>query len=240
VAQPEDPTLAMKLLVDHRTDLVTQRTQTVNRIHKLLRELTPGGAKTQLSTRQAAAAVKAIKPVTAMDKIRLRIARDLLCGLRQLDTRIATATAELEALVAQSGTTLTDIPGCGAIMAATLLGYTGDITRFPNRNHYASFNGTAPIDASSGENVRAPAQPPRQPPDQFRATRHSHLPDRTPSGRARLLRPQAQRRQDPRRSPPCAQEAPVRRGLPTPDIHHPQRKPQSRLVDTHRGYRLGG
>jgi transposase len=153
-AQPEDPTVAMKLLVDHRTDLVTQRTQTVNRIHKLLRELVPGGAKTQLSTRQAGTAVKAVRAVTATDKLRLRIARDLLAGLRQLDARIATATGELEALVAQCGTTLTDIPGCGAIMAATLLGYTGDVTRFPNRGHYASFNGTAPIDASSGENVR--------------------------------------------------------------------------------------
>ncbi len=47
-----------------------------------------------------------------------------------------------------------DLHGIGPSGAARLLVEVGDITRFPNRDHFASWNGTAPIDASSGDNVR--------------------------------------------------------------------------------------
>lgn len=53
-----------------------------------------------------------------------------------------------------SGTGLTDIFGVGPIIAATLIGYTGDITRFPTAGHYAAYNGTAPVEfSSSGRTV---------------------------------------------------------------------------------------
>ena len=57
-------------------------------------------------------------------------------------------------LVAATGTTLMDLHGIGPSGAARLLVEVGDITRFPNRDHFASWNGTAPIDASSGDQVR--------------------------------------------------------------------------------------
>ena len=47
-----------------------------------------------------------------------------------------------------------DLHGIGPSGAARLLVEVGDITRFPDRNHFASWNGTAPIDASSGDHVR--------------------------------------------------------------------------------------
>ncbi|MCC2592468.1 transposase [Tessaracoccus sp. OS52] len=53
-----------------------------------------------------------------------------------------------------TGTTLTQLNGIGPSAAARLLVEVGDITRFPDRNHFASWNGTAPIDASSGEHTR--------------------------------------------------------------------------------------
>ena len=53
-----------------------------------------------------------------------------------------------------TGTTLTDLTGIGPSGAARLLVEVGDITRFPDRDHFASWNGTAPIDASSGDQVR--------------------------------------------------------------------------------------
>ena len=47
-----------------------------------------------------------------------------------------------------------DLHGIGPSGAARLLVEVGDITRFPDRGHFASWNGTAPIDASSGDQVR--------------------------------------------------------------------------------------
>ena len=55
--------------------------------------------------------------------------------------------------VRSSGTSLTDLFGVGPIIAATLIGYTGDATRFRNRDHYAAYNGTAPIEHSSAGRV---------------------------------------------------------------------------------------
>jgi transposase len=52
--------------------------------------------------------------------------------------------------VAASGTTVTDVYGVGPIVAAFLVGYSGDVTRFVSAGHYASYNGTAPIEVSSG------------------------------------------------------------------------------------------
>ena len=60
----------------------------------------------------------------------------------------------MTALVAAAGTTLMDLNGIGPSGAARLLVEVGDITRFPDKNHFGSWTGTAPIDASSGDNVR--------------------------------------------------------------------------------------
>ena len=67
--------------------------------------------------------------------------------IKAVDTRIAEA-------VAASGTHLTDIVGVGPVTAATILGEVGDVARFATADHFASYTGTAPIEASSGEVVR--------------------------------------------------------------------------------------
>ncbi|GAB77857.1 Transposase [Austwickia chelonae] len=152
--QPEDQATVMRLVVDHREELVGERTTVVNRLHKLLRELIPGGAPVRLTAKQASELLRHARPQTEADRVRKDLARDLLTGIRHLDARIAAVTKQIETLVAASGTTLTEITGVGPIVAATIIGHTGDITRFPTAGHYASFNGTAPVDASSGENTR--------------------------------------------------------------------------------------
>ena len=53
-----------------------------------------------------------------------------------------------------SGTTLTEIFGVGPVIAATLLGHTGDVARFANADRFAAYNGTAPIEWSSGNPKR--------------------------------------------------------------------------------------
>ena len=57
-------------------------------------------------------------------------------------------------MVRASGTSLTDVYGVGPIVAAYLIGYSGDVGRFPSAGHYARYNATAPIEASSGPRVR--------------------------------------------------------------------------------------
>jgi transposase len=51
-------------------------------------------------------------------------------------------------------TTVIAVHGVGTIVAAYLIGYSGNICRFPSAGHYARYNATAPIEASSGPRVR--------------------------------------------------------------------------------------
>ncbi|MCW2788611.1 MAG: transposase family protein, partial [Aeromicrobium sp.] len=74
--------------------------------------------------------------------------------LISVDAKIKKATAELKAIVLARGSTLMDINGVGPVVAARILAGVGDVTRFADRNRFASWTGTAPLDASSGEQNR--------------------------------------------------------------------------------------
>jgi hypothetical protein len=113
-----------------------------------------GGAKKDLSAAQAKALLATVRPRDAAGKARRRVAAELIADLERVYQRKKAANKELKQLVAATGTTLMDLNGIGPSGAARLLVDVGDITRFPNRGHFASWNGTAPIDASSGEQVR--------------------------------------------------------------------------------------
>ena len=82
------------------------------------------------------------------------MAAELISDLERIYARKKAANQELTELLAATGTSLLDLPGIGPSGAARLLVGVGDITRFPNKAHFASWNGTAPIDASSGDQVR--------------------------------------------------------------------------------------
>ena len=71
--------------------------------------------------------------------------------MRRLDRQVKTASQAIRTAVGEHGTTLTQMYGVGPVLAAKLLGHAGDITRFPDRDHFASYTGTAPVDASSGD-----------------------------------------------------------------------------------------
>ncbi|WP_235498801.1 IS110 family transposase [Knoellia sp. Soil729] len=74
--------------------------------------------------------------------------------LERIYTRKKAADKELKDLVAATRTSLLGLHGIGPSGAARLLVEVGDLSRFPDRNHFASWTGTAPIDASSGDQVR--------------------------------------------------------------------------------------
>jgi transposase len=148
---PEDHTRGLRLLSERRHQLAAARTQAVSRLHGLLAELVEGGAPQRLSATTAAAILRRVHPVTEVDGIRKELARDLLDDLKRLDTKLANNKARISEAVEASNTTLTAIQGIGAITAARILGHSGVIARFPNRAHYASYAGAAPIEASSGK-----------------------------------------------------------------------------------------
>ena len=95
--------------------------------------------------------LRRVRPVTVVAVERKRIARELLADVRRLDRQVKTASQTIRAAVRDHGTTLTEVFGVGPVLAAKLLGHAGDITRFPSRDHFASYSGTAPIEASSGD-----------------------------------------------------------------------------------------
>jgi len=146
--------VALRLLADRRDELGVARSQTTSRLHRLLLELLPGGAKKFLSAAQARELLATIRPRDIAGKTRRRLAAELVTELTRTGKRIKTADAELKELVAATGSTLRDLHGIGPSGAARLLGDVGDIARFAGKGRFASWNGTAPLDASSGDQNR--------------------------------------------------------------------------------------
>jgi len=126
----------------------------VCRRHRLLAELTPGGMRRELTANKAQALLARIRPAGDVAAVRLHIARDHLAGSRALDARLKYIAGQIAALVTASGTTLMSLSGIGPVIAGRILAEAGDITRFTTKDKFASYNGTAPIDVSSGDQVR--------------------------------------------------------------------------------------
>src|SRR5262252_2277348 len=142
------------MLAGRRDELGRARTQTINRIHRLLLELIPGGAKQFLSAAQARALLATTRPRDIVGKTRRRLAAELITELEAIDRKIKTCKKEITAHVQAQGSTLLQLHGIGPSSAARLLADVGDIRRFASRDHFASWNGTAPLDASSGNQER--------------------------------------------------------------------------------------
>jgi transposase len=152
--RPDEHQVVLRMLADRRDELGAARTATVSRLHRLLLELIPGGAKQFLSATQARALLAGVRPRDVVGKTRRQLAAELITELATLDKKIKAADKQLTDLLAETGTGLMDLYGIGPSGAARLLGDIGDISRFPNAGRFASWNGTAPIDASSGDHQR--------------------------------------------------------------------------------------
>jgi len=150
----ENHTAVLRLLADHHRDLVSLRTQAVCRLHALVRCVIPGGTGLRLSASRAAAVLRTVRPTNAVDVERKRLALGFVADIRRLDADMVTSKARIVDAVASSGTRLTELYGVGPVVAALVIGHSGDMKRFANRDHGASYNATAPIEASSGPRVR--------------------------------------------------------------------------------------
>jgi transposase len=150
----DDRLVVLRLLCDRRDELSGARAQGLNRLHRLMAELVPGGVPVKKSVSQYQAMLGGVGPRDLIGGTRRRLAAEELAELIRLDARLKELTAELRDAVQARRSHLMDIDGIGPAGAARILADVGDVARFPDRNHFGSWTGTAPIDASSGAQIR--------------------------------------------------------------------------------------
>jgi transposase len=153
-AQLEGPTRDLRLLVDHRDDLVAERSRLQNRLRWHLHELFPG-----LEIR-----LKGLRAFRTLGELEERlqeytgtvaaIARELVARCRELTVRANELEREITRLVRQIAPTLLELPGCGVLSAAKIVGEVAGVARFPSKAGFARWNGTAPIPVWSGNDRR--------------------------------------------------------------------------------------
>ena len=149
--RPADHASVLKMLARRNKQLAASRTRTVCRLHAVIRELVEGGTGLKLKAGKAKLLLEQFQPATPDQVVRRQVALEHLDDLARVDAQIADLHARIRDAVAAANTSVTEIHGVGPIIAAMAIGYTGDVTRFRDRNHYAAYTGTAPIELSSGD-----------------------------------------------------------------------------------------
>ena len=104
--------------------------------------------------KRAGALLDTVEPTDGVVAERCHQAASLLGDVRRLDAEVKAIKRRIAVAVAATATSLTDIYGVGPVTAAIILGHSGDVCRFASRHHYASYTGTAPLEASSGPKKR--------------------------------------------------------------------------------------
>ncbi len=150
VVTAEDHAAVLKVWSKRHRDLGRARTQVVCRLHAVLCELVPGGIAKEITAAQATHVLEQIEPSGPVAEARCELAAEFLDDLRRIDAQMRDTKKRLTAAVRASGTTVTGVFGVGPVISATMIGYVADVSRFPSRDRFAAYNGTAPIEVSSG------------------------------------------------------------------------------------------
>lgn len=135
----EDLTTVLALLDERRNNLITQRTQLINQLHALLRDLVPGGAPTDLSVATASRLLTGVRPAGPIEAARKQLARDLIVEIRDADQRLKVFTAQIADMVAATGSRLSEVDGVGPVIAGRLLARTQQASRFATAAAFARF-----------------------------------------------------------------------------------------------------
>jgi len=154
VACLDGPARTVKLLSDHRHDLVAERTRLCNRLRWHLHELDPGLHVPSRGLRRYHVLDMLAGRLAAMDGVVARIAAELVDRCREVTRQVNALERELGVLVRELAPALLAIPGCGILSAAVIVGETARASRFRSRDACARFTGTAPIPVWSGNTVR--------------------------------------------------------------------------------------
>jgi transposase len=145
----------IKLLVDHREDLVAQRTRSQQRLRWHLHQLDPTYEVPLRRLDRATQLERVARWLARRDQeLQVRLARDLVAIIRQLNRTIGELDQELQARTNEVAPALLKLPGCAAITAAKLLAEIGPIDRFKSDAQLARHGGVAPLEASSGKSQR--------------------------------------------------------------------------------------
>jgi hypothetical protein len=146
----DDHAMVLKVRAKRYQGLGRAGTQVACRLHQVLCELVPGGVSGEITAGQAGQVLAWSTPAGAVDAARWELAAELTEDLRGAGTRIRETRKKAAAAVRAAGTSLTGLFGVGPVIAATVIGDVRHVSRFPNRDHFAACNGTAPVEVSSG------------------------------------------------------------------------------------------
>jgi transposase len=151
--RPDDHSAVLKIWAKRHRDLSRARTQVACRLHAVLCELVPGGVSKEIYAAHAARIVEETEPGGAVQQARRELAEELVADLRRIDTQLLETRKKLATAIRASGTTLTEVFGVGPVIAAMVIGDVRDVSRFGGRDRFAAYNGTAPIEVSSGNRI---------------------------------------------------------------------------------------
>lgn len=150
VAQLDGPSRELRLLVDHREDLVADRTAHINRLRWHLHELDPSWDPAPRSLNRFKTLDRIAERLGGFDGTVARIAADLVARIRDLTVTINQLEREIGELVVRLAPTLLAVVGVGPLSAAKIVAEVADVRRFKSKDAFARHNGTAPLPAWSG------------------------------------------------------------------------------------------
>jgi transposase len=150
VASHDEASRELKLLVDRRDDLVKERTAMMNRFRWHLHRIDPTVDPAPKSLKQAKTRRELTAFLSSMTGIDARLAREVLADIDRITPLINDLEREVTALVTLQAPALLELPGCGGLTAAKIVGETAGIGRFAHEAKYAMHAGVAPIPVWSG------------------------------------------------------------------------------------------
>ena len=150
MAKLDGDTRQLRLLVDHREDLVGERTRMFSRLRWHLHELFPGQTIPPRALRRFHILTDLAEQLERVDGMVAEIARELVTRCRELTTRINQLERHIARVVRRLAPKLLELPGCGVLTAAKIIGETAGAGRFHSKAAFARWNGTAPIPVWSG------------------------------------------------------------------------------------------
>lgn len=154
-AKPHGHTREMRLLVDHRDDLVDENTRYQRRLRQHVHEIDPDLAPALRGMGNTANLERLGRQLARREQTaQIVIARELIRRIRELSKRCRELHRDIARLVEQRCPQLLEIEGCGPITAGRIYAEVDGIDRFKSERHLASYAGVAPLDASSGRQQR--------------------------------------------------------------------------------------
>jgi transposase len=146
----DEATRELRLLVDRREDLVSERTRQINRLRWHLHELDPEFEVPTRSLRTRRQRERVAGWLTGRDGLVAEIARDILTDITAASMKADELEKRIIAVIEDRYPQLLAIPGCGPLAAAKIAGETANVDRFRSEACFAMNAGVAPVPVWSG------------------------------------------------------------------------------------------